>query len=161
MVVTSEKVPYTQCLYHTSKVVYKYWVCALATIGVIIGLGVVVSSSWQQIVDGFKYVSNIFNQTLSIAYTIPWYWWVAIGAVIGPFGIAAIYCAWKRMGENNHLIAMIIAIATITCCAFIFCINVVIDLANNTIRTPTEIIIACFCVVWLLLILVCGVNNSG
>jgi hypothetical protein len=122
---TEEKVTYIQCLKHTGKKVYKYWFPALAVIGVAIGLGLVISSAWQQINDGFKYIWNgldfiatiigsAINQILSAAFIIQWYWWVGIGVIVGPFILVAIYCAWKHFNiKSDHVITAVLIIVSI------------------------------------------------
>ena len=124
---TDEKVPYIKCLCHTGKKVYKYWIATLAVIGVTIGLGIVISTVWKQIVDGCNYVattigtalgsigyilSTASNNAWSLLCIIPWYWWVAFGVIAGPFILVAIYCAGKHYNiKIEHvLVAGLIAI---------------------------------------------------
>jgi hypothetical protein len=161
----NEKIPYIQCLKHTGKKVYKYWFAALAVIGVVIGLGLVISSAWQQIIDGFKYVERYveyiwnsldfiattiggaINQILSVAFTIPWYWWVGIGVIIGPLILVAIYCALKHF----DVVAAIIIICFVTfgsLCGLINC-------ASCIVRSNIDIfsyITGIFSALWLCLI---------
>ena len=103
----NKKVPYLQCLYHTGTKVYKYWLAALAVIGVLIGLYFVVASAWKQIVDFYTtvgtalgYVGSIIvslvGNAWSLACAVPWYWWVAAGVTIGPLILVAIWCALKH-----------------------------------------------------------------
>ena len=128
---TDKKPSYIECLYHTSKKVYKYWLAFLAAIGVIIGLWFVISNAWDQIVGGFKYVERgveyiwggldfiattiggAINQILFAVFTIQWDWWVGIGVIVGPFILVAIYCVLKRFGFDTDDVGIAIVILTL------------------------------------------------
>ena len=122
---TEDKTPYIQCLYHTGKKVYKYWIAILAAIGVLIGIGYVVLSAWKLIVDGYNYfittiihivyvLTNLFNNAWSIACSVAWYWWVIIGVIVGPFILVVIWCALKRYNvKNDDIISLILSLVTI------------------------------------------------
>lgn len=120
----NKKNPYLQCLYHTGKKVYKYWLAALAVIGVIIGFYFVVASAWKQIENGLNtivtalgYVGSIiillFSNAWSLACSVPWYWWVAVGITIGPFILVAIWCALKHYNVEMNTFLTITTITSV------------------------------------------------
>jgi len=117
---TDEKIPYIQCLYHTGKKVYKYWLAGLAVIGVIIGLYFIIVSQWKQICNLLTATENFFDFRFNIIWsfvcTVPWYWWVAIGVIAGPFILVAIWCALKHFDvkENDVLACVVIVITIVT-----------------------------------------------
>jgi hypothetical protein len=115
----NEKIPYLQCLYHTGKKVYKYWIEALAVIGIASMIGLIVASAWKQII-GFAttirdalgsigcVLATYFNNIQTLICTVPWYWWVAAGVIIGPFILVAIYCALKHFDIDIEIFSVVI-----------------------------------------------------
>jgi len=115
----NEKVPYIQCLYHTGKKVYKYWLATLAVIGVIIGFYFVIVSQWKQIENGLTTISNALNyigyvlstslnNIWSLACAVPWYWWVLAGVTIGPIILVAIWCALKHFNVDTGVFIVVV-----------------------------------------------------
>jgi len=119
---TDEKIPYIQCLYHTGKKVYKYWLAGLALIGIIIGLYFIIVSQWKQICNLLTAIENFFDFRFNIIWsficTVPWYWWVAIGVIAGPFILVAIWCALKHF-NIDAIDILIWCVSAIAVCGFI------------------------------------------
>lgn len=166
---TDKKPSYIECLYHTSKKVYKYWLAFLAAIGVIIGLWFVISSAWDQIVEGYKYIVNsekyifdcvgyilsiiggTFNQVWTIACGIQWYWWLLTGIIVIPLILVAIYCALKRFGYDVDDIgaAIVIVITVLSIMSFVYVIvKMFLFIANSS-----DIVIGVISAGWLLLVM--------
>lgn len=159
---TDEKILYIKCLCHTGKKVYKYWIATLAVIGVIIGLGFVISSAWKQISDGYNYIaitigtalgsigyvlSTTFNNVWSLLCIVPWYWWVVFGVIAGPFILVAIYCAGKHYGVKGFDVFIFIVILTIV--AFWGIINFAIHCSQRSGDAASLVGVICS-IVWLL-----------
>ena len=150
MTADKEKIPYIECLYRTGKTVYKWWFITLAVIGVIVGLGFVITSAWNQIVDGFNYIFSICSAiggfivyVLSMLAVIPWYWWIGIGVVAGPLLIVAVYCALKRRKDNSDV--GLVAGFAITIISIYCVFDFVIFLPTNILNVISFV----FSVVWL------------
>ncbi len=169
---TSEKISYLQCLKHTGKKVYKYWFIALGINGVLIGLGLVVSSAWQQIVNGFKYIGNgigyvlstigsFVNSITTICCSISWYWWVGIGIIAGPLVLVAIYCALKHynISIGEFLFVIITIAALIKACIFIWSIISLQLISNIDFVIGLTSCVWCVCVCFILNVLE-GDNNN-
>jgi hypothetical protein len=154
---TDEKIPYIQCLYHTGKKVYKYWLAGLAIIGVMIGLYFIVASQWKQIVDFATTIGNIlcsigyvltslFNNVWSLLCAVPWYWWVAIGVIAGPFILVAIWCALKHFDvKGDDIFLAIICIVSIVTLWGI--INLVLKILTQSLY-PFDFFFGIFSIVW-------------
>ena len=165
---TEEKIPYLQCLYHTGKKVYKWWVIALAVIGIISMIGFIIASAWKQIVDfcttigtALGYVGYVltthFNNVWLLMCAVPWYWWVAAGVTIGPLILVAIWCALKHYNVNDWLfITVIICLIT-----FVGIINLVFNFLCRTLNN-INIFFGIFSLAWwIILIMIMGEDNSG
>lgn len=163
----NEKVPYLQCLYHTGKKVYKYWVAVLVVIGVIIGLGLLVATAWKQIENGgltaisnaLGYVGSIiislFSNAWSLACGIPWYWWVLIGVTIGPLILVAVWCALRHFNVGNGTIVVV----TVTIASLFGICNFVSALINMRLNT-LDIIIGFFSMFWIMVVFVCLADDN-
>jgi hypothetical protein len=167
-----KKLSYIECLYHTSKKVYKYWLAFLAAIGVIIGLWFVISNAWDQIVEGYKYIVNsekyifdglgyilsiigeTFNQVWAIVCGIQWYWWVLIGAITVPLILVAIYCALKRFGfVFDRVDIVIVIIVVITILSALGMVDLIGNLLLHNTVNQFDVLVGGFSCMWWLAIL--------
>ena len=160
----NEKVPYIQCLCHTGKKVYKYWLIALAAIGVIIGLGWGIVSVWKQITEVMSAVGNAlnsigyvlsttFNNVWSLLCIVPWYWWVVFGVIAGPFILVTIYCAGRHYNVkgNDVLIFVVIITSSIApLCGIFNCCDHAIKLTASLF----DLIICVFSFLWWVMIII-------
>jgi hypothetical protein len=155
----TNKVPYIQCLKHTGKKVYGIWLIILGVISVIIGLGLVITIAWQQINDGFKYIGNclgyiwngvgyILSTISSLFCSIPWYWWVGIGVIIGPSILVAIYCALKHFNITSGDITGCVLLITIIV-SYIGAFNFLIKLFFIKTGDFSDIACGCISLMWL------------
>lgn len=153
---TDEKIPYIQCLLHTGKKVYKYWLIALAAVGVIIGCGWGIVSIWKQITDFASVVGNVlssigyilstlFNNAWMLALSVPWYWWVIMGVIAGPFILVVIWCALKHFDVKGDDISVAIIIL-VSFMAIRGLYNLII---KATLLTPLDFAFGTGSIVWL------------
>ena len=165
----NEKVPYIQCLCHTGKKVYKYWLIALAAIGVIIGCGWGIIQAWKQITDFVSAVGNVLNSIGYVLFTllnnvwmlvlsVPWYLWLITGAIAGPFILVAIYCAVKHYGVKGVDVFIFIVIL-IMIVAFWGIINFVIHFSQRSVDTVS--LVGAICSVAWLCAMGCAIGCLG
>ncbi len=163
----NEKIPYLQCLYHTGKKVYKYWLATLAVIGVVIALGLIVSRMWKQIVDcattignAFGYVGyiiiNLFTNAWVMVCTIPWYWCVSAGVIIGPLVLVAIWCALKHFNIDIILFTMIV----ITIASMLGVFNFFVSSVASHLNVIDVILLVCSITWMMILAAMCLAENN-
>lgn len=157
---TDEKVPYLQCLYHTGKKVYKCWLLALGLIAVIIAIGLIISKLWKQICDVSNYVGScigiIYDTISMVVSSIPWYWWIAIGVIVGPMVLVAIYCALKRYGVYICLFVIIV----ITIASILEIIITANHYINHNFNIFDDMFFGIFSTLWLLMMILAIINTT-
>jgi hypothetical protein len=153
----SEKVPYLQCLYHTGKNVYKYWLAALGVAALVTAIGMIVYKLWDGIAEGFnylmggaQYISNCIGNAIIYAWvlacTVPWYLWILAGVIVGPFILVAIYCAGKHYNIKSKHVGLIVICITVvgTLCGMFNCFYHIV----NSCVTGLDLVICAVSVVW-------------